>query len=183
MRDAEKHILIKYACALLQSVSSQDWDITITHLKSCLNALKEKCAPYPLQRCLKELSLQRQVGALLLKETTLWPSVRSLIALLVHYGRLNFLENLVEIFEDHVRRQRGFPSVRLSVCHEAGPQEQKMLHRLFGVNAHVVTEKNPRIQGGYMMEVNGFLIDRSVRTYLKQFQKHWEEWLNEHQPT
>lgn len=104
------------------------------------------------------------------------PSLSPFAALMVRNGRGLFLELAIRIFLDVYRKAKQIVFVRLITVSEATSKQKAEVEAFVKHTyhaAHVTLENvlQPKIIGGFQLEVDGKLLDRSVSTALQLFSR------------
>lgn len=103
---------------------------------------------------------------------TAQPEARNLIGLLLRRNRLGIVPDMVRLFEDGLRAERGVVVADVTTAEPLSPEERAMvgerLGRLLGKQVELRSTVDPEIIGGLIARVGDQLIDGSVISRLRR---------------
>ena len=105
---------------------------------------------------------------------TLEPDLVNFIDLLVKKGRTDYLRRILRTFVDMYCESVGLRHVTLVSAVPSPELERRVsaeLQSRFGSNVLIETEVDPALIGGYRVEVDGWMMDASVRRQLQILQR------------
>ena len=109
---------------------------------------------------------------------TLEPDLVNFIDLLVKKGRTDYLRRILRTFVDMYCESVGLRHVTLISAIPSPELERRVraeLQSRFGSNVLIETEVDPALIGGYRVEVDGWMMDASVRRQLQILQREFIE--------
>ena len=109
------------------------------------------------------------------------PDLANFISLLVRRGRQDYLRRILRRYVDMYCEFAGLKHVVLTTAVPAEGLEQRVQKELesrFGCQVMMETEVDPALIGGYRVEVDGMMLDASVRRQLDVLQREFVETVN-----
>ena len=109
---------------------------------------------------------------------TLEKDLQTFIALLAKKGRTDYLRRIFRTFVDLYCESVGLRHVTLVSAVPSPQLERRVREELvsrFGSNVLIETEVDPSLIGGYRVEVDGWMMDASVRRQLQILQREFIE--------
>jgi F-type H+-transporting ATPase subunit delta len=99
--------------------------------------------------------------------------MRLFLNLLVRKGRESFLQEILVVFCEKYDFHKGISRIKLATAVPVTEEikkliTEKMLKETKLTNIDLVTEVDESLVGGFVLEYNNFLLDRSVKRYLKE---------------
>ena len=99
--------------------------------------------------------------------------MRLFLNLLVRKGRESFLQEILVVFCEKYDFHKGISRIKLATAVPVTEEIkkliiEKMLKETKLTNIDLVTEVDESLVGGFVLEYNNFLLDRSVKRYLKE---------------
>jgi F0F1-type ATP synthase delta subunit len=183
MNTKDQRISKVYARAFLQQAGGGAASALSTPfgkgLLELLEVLTAFCAPSSLRHAMAGLNIQQKISTVLCASPGFDPALRPVVKTLARYGRLCLLDVILDQLAVLDREKRGVPRVHLVVCPPETRGDDtaliKAAQKLVGPATPVTVRHDPRLLGGYTLEINGFLVDRSVRRYLNNLRLHCRE--------
>lgn len=121
------------------------------------------------KKALPTKRLQKQCAERLVRIKNLHPGAKTLLDFWASCGVLHTLEHWLNAFKKTHPQRYSSSAVVLTFAH---PPQKKDLDQF---HEHVDVRYHQRILGGYLIEKDGKLMDRSLQTYLRQLEEHWRE--------
>lgn len=109
---------------------------------------------------------------------TLEPDLQKFIGLLAQKGRTDYLRRILRTFVDLYCESVGLRHVTLTSAVPSPALERRVraeLESRFGSNVLIETEVDPALIGGYRVEVDGRMMDASVRRQLQILEREFIE--------
>lgn len=109
---------------------------------------------------------------------SLEPDLQRFIALLAQKGRTDYLRRILRTFVDLYCESVGLRHVTLTSAVPSPELERRVraeLESRFGSNVLIETEVDPALIGGYRVEVDGRMMDASVRRQLQILEREFIE--------
>ena len=109
---------------------------------------------------------------------SLEPDLEKFIALLAQKGRTDYLRRIFRTFVDLYCESVGLRHVTLTSAVPSPELERRVraeLESRFGSNVLMETEVDPALIGGYRVEVDGRMMDASVRRQLQILEREFIE--------
>lgn len=104
--------------------------------------------------------------------STVQPELRNLAKLLVVRDRTNLIPEIVEIFQDQVRAERGITVATVTTAEPLTAEEEALVREkltaLTGNTIEITSKIDPDIIGGIIVRVGDQVIDGSVRNKLER---------------
>ena len=103
--------------------------------------------------------------------------VRQFFRVLCDHGDYGLLPELLAEYDALVRQREGVARVTFTCCHEPTPEQRKRVEDLVcrkygktGVEWHTVLD--PAILGGFILTVDDWVLDKSLRTMAEDLRRH-----------
>jgi len=106
------------------------------------------------------------------------PDLRNFVALLVQKGRTDYLQRILRTYVDMYCKAAGLSHVTLTSAVASPELEQRVRKELeasTGSRIMLETEVDPSLIGGYRVEVDGMMLDASVRRQFEILQRQFIE--------
>lgn len=106
------------------------------------------------------------------------PDLENFIGLLARKGRKDFLRRIFRTFVDLYCESVGLKHVTLVSAVPSPELERRVraeLESRFGSNVMIETEVDPGLIGGYRVEIDGWMMDASVRRQLQVLRREFIE--------
>ncbi len=109
----------------------------------------------------------------ILSEGKISELMRLFMNLLVRKGRESFLQEILVVFCEKYDFHNGISRINLSTAVPVTDEikkliTEKLLKETKLTNIELVTDVDESLVGGFVLEYNNFLLDRSVRRFLKE---------------
>jgi F-type H+-transporting ATPase subunit delta len=109
----------------------------------------------------------------ILSEGKISELMRLFLNLLVRKGRESFLQEILVVFCEKYDFHKGISRINLSTAVPVTEEikkliTEKLLKETRLTNIDLVTEVDESLVGGFVLEYNNFLLDRSVKRFLKE---------------
>jgi F-type H+-transporting ATPase subunit delta len=99
--------------------------------------------------------------------------MRAFLNLLVRKGRESYLQEILQVFCDRYDIIKGISKISLTTATPASEEVKqlimaKLLKETPLTNIDIVTKVDESLVGGFVLEYNNYLLDRSVKRFLKE---------------
>ncbi len=104
------------------------------------------------------------------------PSLEPFIALLIKKQRINYLQNIILLFQQKYRQKTGLTRVSITSAHELLPSGKLKIENYIteqiGGKLEVNYSVEPSLIGGFIANIEGKLLDKSTKNELFQIRKN-----------
>jgi len=178
----EGKIPVRYAKALFESALNQNLLDTIYE---DMQLLEEVCKTNELRELLRSpiiIPSEKKKIFHQLFEKIIHPLTLSLIDLMIINGRESFLPSVARIFRSDTLKYQGITEPSLTtavpVSETIRKQISDFISSRFNTKVRLQAIVDPEIMGGFILKVNDYLIDASIRTRLKKIKKNLSGGIN-----
>ncbi len=119
--------------------------------------------------------LKLEIVEEVIKGLALDEEVARFLRLLVEKKRIQFIQEIIEAYDQLVDEELGIARAEVRVAHELGEEETgrlaEALKKLIGKEVRLRVEVDPELIGGAIVRVGDLVLDGSVRTQLQAFKE------------
>lgn len=171
----EGKIPVRYAKALFETALSRN---TLDRVFDDMNYVGEVCRIPQIDELLKSPVITPSLKTKVLTEIfgkDISGLTMSLIGLMVKNGRESFLPAVARNFRDRTMKYKGITESSLVTAVPVGDKTKKAVENLisqkFKTKALLKESVDPEIIGGFVLKVNDYFIDASLRSRLRKIRK------------
>lgn len=103
--------------------------------------------------------------------------VRRFFQVVCGHGDFDLVPDMLDAYDGLRRKRDGIAQVTFTCCHEPTPEQREKLEALVrakyhknGVEWHTVLD--PALAGGFILEVDDVVLDKSLRTAVENLRRH-----------